>query len=44
MTERKSFFSNLYDAMVQSRTRQVERELSQYREVLKVTLEAASRH
>ena len=39
MAEQKSFFRNVYDAMVESRSRQVERELSQYRHVLTASLE-----
>lgn len=33
MTEQKSFLRNVFDAVVESRTRQVEREIAQYRRV-----------
>ena len=33
MTERKNFFRNVLDAMVDSRMRQAEREMRQYRDV-----------
>ena len=36
MTERKGFFRTVFDAMVESRTRQAERELAQYRDVYKL--------
>lgn len=36
MTEQKSFLRNVFDAVVESRTRQVEREMAQYNRVFGV--------
>jgi len=36
MTEHKSFFRNVFDAMIESRTRQAERELAQHRQLFKL--------
>jgi hypothetical protein len=42
MTEHKSFFRTVFDAMIESRTRQAARELAQYRAVLKLDNEPSS--
>lgn len=36
MTEHKSFLRNVFDAVVESRTRQVEREMANYRRIYDV--------
>jgi hypothetical protein len=36
MTEHKSFLRNVFDAVVESRARQVEREMAHYRKVLDI--------
>lgn len=43
MAEHKGFFRNVFDAMVESRSRQAERELAQYRELYKFTTETAAK-
>ncbi|WP_303618172.1 hypothetical protein [Mariluticola halotolerans] len=36
MTESKNFFRNVFDAMIESRSRQAARELAQHRELFKL--------
>jgi hypothetical protein len=36
MTEQKNFLRNVFDAVVESRTRQVEREMAHYRQIFDV--------
>lgn len=41
MTEHKSFLRNVFDAVVESRTRQVEREMAHYRNVFDIKNDAS---
>lgn len=43
MTEHKGFFRNVFDAMIESRSRQAARELAQYRELYKINTTTASK-